>query len=181
MINKQEMKSSADVFCVCADLKFKNGLFEDAIDDLNKALAMDPNCVAAYYRLGNIYLNLQRYNESEEQYKKILSVNGKNSDAYVGLGKFSCSLGNYEKSERFIRLAMELNRKSAKPYYALGELEARRESYDKSVVAYQLALVLDSSFVNTSLKKDFNKIVSNLESKDLKATVKKIQSLVAKF
>jgi tetratricopeptide (TPR) repeat protein len=60
--------------------------FENAINELNKAVAIHPDYVSARNYLGVQYLKLKRFTEAAEQFKTILEKNPKYFNARLNLG-----------------------------------------------------------------------------------------------
>jgi tetratricopeptide (TPR) repeat protein len=76
----------------------KEGREEEAIEDINKLIALDPNNASFYYVLGNIYSNEEKsvydVDKTIENYTRALEINPDYYDAVYNLGVFYTSLAN---------------------------------------------------------------------------------------
>ncbi len=65
----------------------KMGRFENAIDDCEKAIEIDPNFIKAYVRKGNILLSNQQYKDARETFLEGLKVKSDENDLKIGVTK----------------------------------------------------------------------------------------------
>ena len=61
--------------------KYNSGKYEEAIEDLTKALAIEPENQDALYFMGRVYHRKQDYKKAKEYYNKVLSVDENSSRA----------------------------------------------------------------------------------------------------
>ena len=54
---------------------FLNGKYDNAIDEFNKALEINPGNAEVYYHLGLIFENRNMSAEAQDMYEKALSIN----------------------------------------------------------------------------------------------------------
>ncbi len=84
----------------------KAGLFNEAIKHYEEASKSDAR---GFLSLGNLYFNLNKYDEAEENYKKAINKNDKLADAYNNLAwLYFLKKQNLEEAERLVKKAIEL-------------------------------------------------------------------------
>lgn len=67
----------------------KESLSKQALDHLNKAIAIHPGYLEAYYMRGNVFFMLGQYEQAIEDYRNCLALNANFKDAY---GNYALSL-----------------------------------------------------------------------------------------
>lgn len=74
-------------------------LYDKAVDELKKTIALDAQFAAAYQQLGDVYRKIQNYTEAKNYYKKLLSINPEfNPLTYYGLAESELYTGDYENA-----------------------------------------------------------------------------------
>ena len=116
------------------------GAFEEAIEILDKALAVDPKFVPAHYRKGSVYEEWDRRDEAIEAYKRTLEIDPENIDARMGLGAvYAKSVLNDLAVEEYLKVAeakpgdAEIHFKVALEYWYLQRLPQAAEYYQKTI------------------------------------------------
>lgn len=111
------------------------GLYEEAIENYEKAIELNPDDASAYYNLGIALYQLGLHKEAIKNYKKAIELNPDNGDYYFNLGFAQRELGlNEEEIENF-KKAIKLNPNKpgyffnlAKAQYKLGLHKEAKES-----------------------------------------------------
>jgi len=89
----------------------KKGLIEDAIKHYEEASKEDAK---GFLFLGNLYLNQNNYDKSEEYYKKAIRKNDKLADAYNNLAWVYClQRKNLDEAEELVKKAIEIEKNNA--------------------------------------------------------------------
>jgi tetratricopeptide (TPR) repeat protein len=108
----------------------REGDAERAISYYNSARSLRPDYLPVFVNLGNIYLQLNRLDEAEVQFKGALELDEASAAASYGLGQVALSKRNYAVAvsylEKAVRLAPEANRLHyalAMAYRGLGDKE----------------------------------------------------------
>jgi tetratricopeptide (TPR) repeat protein len=102
----------------------------DPADTINRA--------AGLYDLG-------RYNESMEEFRKVLDSNS--MDAWIGIGNCEFSLGNYQDAMSAYDKAIELNSNDSQAWYRKGNLLLLLNSNREAVECFNRALELRPGYV----------------------------------
>jgi len=91
----------------------KKGLYQDAENQMQKALELNPRDYAGYNNIGNIYKVKGDFKKAEEAYKKAIELNPKNANSYSNLGNIYLQANRYDEAIDCYKKAIELN-----PYMA---------------------------------------------------------------
>jgi len=76
---------------------------------LKGILQKDPNNLNTLIRLGNLYMDSQRFNEAIENYSKALEIDPKNNNVRVDMGVCYRRLGRPDMAEKYFREALEID------------------------------------------------------------------------
>lgn len=100
----KDKPDDADVRLKLGVLQYKNGKIDDAIATWTKAAELAPDNVDVRNYLGKALLEKKDYAKAEEQFKKVLEVDGNMATAYYNLavteeylGQPQAALANYKK------------------------------------------------------------------------------------
>ncbi len=78
--------------------KYHLGKYQDAIEDLDKAIELDPKLKNAYYGRGDVKYALGNFQDAIEDYNKAIELMPDYAKAYYGRGATNLDLHNYIKA-----------------------------------------------------------------------------------
>jgi len=127
---------------------------EEAVEDLEKAVELDPDFAEAHYRLGLALRATDRKDESDKAfgdavktYEKLTRQEPKNADAYYFLGLCYEKLGKYEDAARALKDSVHNLSETAEnrddKYYELAIVQYKLAQYDEAVAALNKALEIN--------------------------------------
>ncbi len=102
-----------------AKLDQKDDLAEDAIKRLQQARLMRPEYLAVPVNLGNLYLQLNRLPEAEENFKTALTLDPNAAAAIYGLGQIALAQRNYSSAAQYFEKALALVPGANRIHYSL--------------------------------------------------------------
>lgn len=119
-----------------------------------RAQELNPKDARAFYGLGNVYTDQQRWTEAETMYREALKVNPNQAEANIALSYvlLQTSRGgnlaaNFEEAEEAARRAIKLEPTNPMAFDQLGvSLEQRGIIDEKTENAYRRAIELDAEF-----------------------------------
>ncbi|MCC7119414.1 MAG: tetratricopeptide repeat protein [Anaerolineales bacterium] len=116
------------------------GAVETAIENSNKALALDPNIVETHRARGYLLEFTGNYNEAVTEYQAAININPNLADLHLSLGRNYRTLGIYDQAVNEFLLANALNPEDPTPdlyisrtYATIGEFGKARQ-YAKTAV-----------------------------------------------
>ena len=84
--------------------------YDEAIQDLSKALALNPNDAFAYNERGSIYFELEKYEQAIQDFDKVIEFKDfYEPDAYRRRGNAYLKLEQYERAIRDYNEAVKIN------------------------------------------------------------------------
>ncbi|MBF0557577.1 MAG: tetratricopeptide repeat protein [Nitrospirae bacterium] len=104
-------------------VEFMNGgHYQEATEELDRALKLRPDYPEAYNNLGFIYQSLNLPDKAMECYLRAIRLNPEFAEAHNNLGIIYQSLNIYDKAENEFRLAVTLKPDYAAAHFQLGNL-----------------------------------------------------------
>ena len=127
------------------------GAYTEAVEELKKALVIDPNFIPAHYRMGLVYEEWDNRPEALNSYKKVLELKPDYTDARMGLAsvyakqvKNELAIGEYKKVAQLKPRDREIPFKIALEYWYLQKLPETAAYYEK-------AIALDPNYLQAHL------------------------------
>lgn len=95
---------------------FNAGLYQDAINALNKAIEMNPRDASAYLLRGTSYNNLRKYNQTINDFNKAIELNPQEAAGYYCRALAYDSLGNQNQALKDMKMAARRGFKPAQDF-----------------------------------------------------------------
>ncbi len=122
------------------------GNYTQAIEDLQKAIELNPRYVEAYNNRGYVYMKLGDYRQAIEDLQKAIELNPKYAEAYNNRGNAYAQLGNYGQAIEDLQKAIELNPKYALAYNNRAFIHGTLGDYRQAIEDLQKAIELNPRF-----------------------------------
>ena len=122
----------------------KEGRPDEAARLIQAIIAADPEMTDAYFSIGTIYMQEQRFPEAIDAFKQVLERKPDESFAALNITRSYEKLGQVENAEQF---ALEYLRKGFEEpqlYYVLGNMNLLQKKYDQAVPFYEKSLSLSA-------------------------------------
>lgn len=145
-----------------------DGQFMAASVELNLMLDEDPYNVDYWLNLGNVYNQMENFNEAIEAFDYALAIEPDNLDALFSKGHSYALLGNEEKALQFYRTCLERGYDKALTSYTCGVMETVLGYYSEAIshLSYAYTVYGDLSIYSFSIC--FNLALSYIEAGDMK-------------
>jgi tetratricopeptide (TPR) repeat protein len=128
--------------------------YDEAIQTLQKALALKPGQSAtseflgkAYLKKGTAHLQAKQYDQAVDTLRKARDAGPKDGFVFYNLGEAYLFQKNYAEAERAYNQALELLPRSGEVFSRLGLVYEKQKKWDLSLSAYQKANELNSNQV----------------------------------
>ena len=123
--------------------KYRQGKYEEALVDHDKAIDLNPQYAEAYNNRGNTKADLQRYEEVLADYDKAIELDPQYANAYFNRGKTKHKQGRYEEAIKDYDKALELNLQDTDAYFNRGNMKASLQKYEEAIKDYDKVIELD--------------------------------------
>lgn len=107
--------------------QLKLGQNEQALTDLNKAIAIDPNYLEALFALGNSYFKLKSFEQAISTYSQVIAIDPAFGNSYYRRGRSYFILKEFESAIRDFQSAIKIEPSLADAYYYRGVCQSQPE------------------------------------------------------
>lgn len=137
----------------------QNGLFQNAIEDINKSLELKKDWEIPYFYRAVANQALENFDEAILDYTKSIQINEKMTDAYYNRAKIMLTRKDVENPDitrvvADLEKALELDEKFVDALYAMAAAQKKLEKYEKAMEYLDRLLAIEPDAVNArALKK----------------------------
>lgn len=125
------------------DALLKHDQLDEAIDHLQKAIAIEPRLYKARVNLGNALSSKGRTAEAIDQYRQSVQLNSSYPLAHYNLGMAMVDAGNPSQAVTELEECLRLDPTMTEAHNALGDLFARQGQVANAIGQFQTALTLE--------------------------------------
>ena len=118
---------------------------EEALKDLNEALALAPSHAPSLASRGSIFRDLEQYEKALQDFEQAIGLNPKDGWALVSRGTTYLKISEYEQAVEDFNRAIELNSQDAWAIAHRGNAYYLLQRYEESLRDYNLAIALIES------------------------------------
>jgi|GEM_PF-6818053 len=176
MSNAIKVNDDSKYYSLRAILKLKckidDNYFNDSIEDINKAIELDPKNADAYFCKGEIKKHFKEYQEAILNYNKAIELDPKKAGYYYNVGYCKYELKQYKEAINNLDLAIELD--SIKSYYYNNRCanKAALKQYKEAIDDLDIAIELDPHEVRYYYNRGKLKLQLNLKQEAAKDFIK---------
>lgn len=123
------------------------GRNSQAIEQLEAAVAINPNLTGPYFELAAQYRAIDIPEMAVGVYQRILSMDADNAKAYLRLCETYASIGEFITATGFCETALDINPAYASAWRMLGQLQYNRRNYESSIESFNNCVQFGSSEV----------------------------------
>ena len=139
--------NEADSYNNQASVHYQKGEYDQAIDDLDEALRLNPEYAEAYNNRGIAYFSKREYDQAIADYNEALRLNPELVEAYNNRGLAYHDQGEYNQAVADYNEALRLNPEDAEAYNNRGLAYFSKGGYDQAISDYNEALRLNPELV----------------------------------
>lgn len=126
-----------------ANIFFEQKQLDIALERYLKALENYPEDENVLFNIGTILTDRKKYNEANNYFNKLISLNKKLPLSYTFLGKNQFSLRELSDAQNNLNKALELDPEIADAYYYLGDIERWKGLSASSLTYFYKAIKID--------------------------------------
>ncbi len=121
------------------------GRNEEALEPMQKAVALSPRDVEVHYNLGVVLQGLDRFADAEECYRKALEIKPEYVDAHINLGVLHYKYGQFHEAEQNLGHAMKIAPRNVKAIFNLGNVLIDLKKPQEAELVFKGALMIPGS------------------------------------
>ena len=122
------------------------GLYEEAFEDLNRALELDPFDALAYTNRGNLYRHMGQYEEALADLDKAVELDPQDSSTRTNRGIVFSEIGRFDEALADLQQAIDLEPDDPHAYSNRGVIYNQLQRYPAAMSEFNRAIELDPRF-----------------------------------
>ncbi|GAB4276097.1 MAG: hypothetical protein Kow0029_17770 [Candidatus Rifleibacteriota bacterium] len=119
------------------------GKIDQAIEEVKKAIEIDPDFGQAFNKLGDYYLKKGQIKEAVDAYRKAIVLQPENENSHFDLGRTLAMLGQFDEALASLKKALELNPTHGETYAHIGHVYLETGNTEDAIVNLEHALKYD--------------------------------------
>jgi tetratricopeptide (TPR) repeat protein len=116
--------------------------FDEAVQDYEKTIRLDPKNLEAYAKRGECWLAMGKVDKASVDFTKALAIDPDDPVALCGRAVVSMQKGNLDDARRDVEKAMQLAPEYADAYLTSGYVETKRRKFEKAIADFNKAIEL---------------------------------------
>jgi protein O-mannosyl-transferase len=118
------------------------GRFDEAVDQFQRALRIDPNDSDAVYNLGNALARQGNFEAAGKQLQYALQVNPRNAMAAYDLGNVRVRQGRFDEAMNQFERALKTDPGLTRAHYNIGNLLTQQGKLDEAIAHFRQVMLL---------------------------------------
>ena len=139
----EEINALAETGLGIGQAAFDAGDLDTAAEILDAVTTLLPNEARAYFLLGNVHNQANRFAEAVDAYQSVLNLEPESSSALTNMGVVYYKLGDLETAIKQFGAALELEPEDAETHYLLGAAYVQMDELEKGQAEFEEALALN--------------------------------------
>ena len=150
---KPREKSAGELYQEAVTLltDLKKGDPDKALENLNKAITLDPDFIEAYLTRAEAYMSIGEQEKAFEDFNKAIQLDPNSADIYYTRGKVYSDLKQHEKAFEDFNQAIRLKPNFADVYFERGKVYFSTSIYQKAYEDFSKALSIDPNHTKATL------------------------------
>ena len=169
-------KETADLdkeYTLLSDIYIQLGNNDKALEILQTALSVEPNSYVNRYKLGNLFLALDRPEDAYKTFQALQSLKSRSQEAYFGMGQAAAKLGKTQEVEDLIDQIRNSDQNSYLTYLRMGILQEALGRNERAATDYIKAYTMTDNSSNPI------EAIVNLANKDYKAVANALDNAIS--
>ncbi len=134
------------LYYISAFSKSKLGNIDDAVNDYNKAININPKDMESYVNLSKLYNEAGKYENSITVAQKGLSIDSSQFRLYNNMADSLQKLKNFDLAVTAYQKSIDLNPSNPVIHFNLGICLKETKNFDDAIKSFQKAISIDSSY-----------------------------------
>ena len=135
------------------------GRNQQAIDELEMAVALNPNLTGPYFELAAQYKLTLYYEMAVGIYQRVLDLEPDSAKAYLRICQTYAEIGEFRAATPFCETAIEIDENYAAAWQWLGQMRYTRRNYEGTLEAMDRCIALGSTAVECFYMRGWSRYV----------------------
>lgn len=155
--------SNAEGFCFLGQIEASQEIPSTAaLNNLNKAIALDSNYVEAWYQLARYYMELKEYARARQLLLRAIDINPLHEKSQSRLGMVYYYLNNFDLAKKAYQTALAINPIDFNTHYNLGEVYYATGDTSRAMKEFNKTLEYNPGHVEANFKQGILLLSNNM-------------------
>jgi tetratricopeptide (TPR) repeat protein len=155
--------SNAEGFCFLGQIEASQELPSTlALNDLNKAIALDSNYVEAWYQMARYYMELKEYARARSHLLRAIDINPLHEKSQSRLGMVYYYLNNFDLAKKAYQTALAINPADFNTHYNLGEVYYADGDTSRAMKEFNKTLEYNPGHIEANFKQGILLLSNNM-------------------
>jgi tetratricopeptide (TPR) repeat protein len=123
------------------------GQYNLAVEQLEQAIAINPNITSPYFELASLYRRLNQDEMAVAIFERLIELDPNNAKAYLRKCETYAAAGLFQEGEPYCEKALDLDPQYADAYRMQGQLRYSRRNYEGSIESFNTCISLGSDAI----------------------------------
>lgn len=123
-----------------------------ALEDLNRALAIDSTDASIIFERAELFYATQEFDKAKAEYERCARIDDQSVDCLLKLGEMNIHLRNYSKAVEQINNALRVNEQLPFAYYMKGRIYKETGDTLLAASSYQTAIEVDPDYYDAYIE-----------------------------
>ena len=144
-IPKKDKEWQATAWELRSRILFQLDRTDDALASISKAISLAPDDIDYYYSRGELLYYLERYDESDKDFRQMIAMDDGNTTGYMGLARNAIQRGDNREAINQLDQVVKLDPEFAQAHSFLAEAYFNLKDYNAAADQTLTALKIDNS------------------------------------
>lgn len=155
--------TNAEGFCFLGQIEASQELPSTlALNDLNKAIALDSNYVEAWYQMARYYMELKEYARARSLLLRAVDINPLHEKSQSRLGMVYYYLNNFDLAKKAYQTALAINPRDFNTHYNLGEVYYADGDTSRAMKEFNKTLEFNPGHIEANFKQGLLLLSNNM-------------------
>jgi tetratricopeptide (TPR) repeat protein len=131
----------------------QKGQYDQALSQIDQALAMNPKDAETYTRRGGIYTLQKQYDKALENFNRAIDLDPRSAKAYYNRALVYYYQGKYDQALADLNKTIELKPKDAEAYHNRGLVYIQKNDHGKAIEDFTMAIALNPKLADAYFNK----------------------------
>jgi tetratricopeptide (TPR) repeat protein len=152
-VKEKRIKEQTAVHLFRAFFSFNRFRTDEAIQDLNSAIKLDPQYALSYSHRGDARRDKGEFDGALADYDKALEIDPKYTTAYINRGILYTKRSQWDRAVADFNRALELEPRNVSAYYSRGNTYGDQGRYEQAIEDYDRIVEIAPHFPHAYVKK----------------------------
>jgi tetratricopeptide (TPR) repeat protein len=152
-VDKRRIKEQTAAYMFRGFGAFNRYRIDEAIQELSKAVELDPGYSPAYSHRADAYKDKGQVNEALADYSKAIAIDPRYAVAYLNRANLYAEKSEFDQAVADYTRALQIESRNVLAYYSRGNAYAKQGRYEEAIADYDAILAINPLYPHAYVRK----------------------------